>query len=61
MLVNVGSAWVRRQARGAGLTGVTASFLGLPLVRGLCPTCGDNQPWADELLWVFFFYVSLLC
>lgn len=38
MLVNVGSAWVRRQAQGARLTGVTASFLGLPLVRGLCPT-----------------------
>lgn len=36
MLVNVGSAWVHRQAQGAGLTGVTASFLGLPLVH----------PWA---------------
>lgn len=50
MLVNVGSAWVCRQALGAGLTGVTASFLGLLLVWGLCPTCGDDQPRADRLL-----------
>lgn len=59
MLVNVGCAWVCRQAQGAGLTGVTASFLGLPLVRGLCPTCGDDQPWANGLLWVIFYMLLL--
>lgn len=58
MLVNVGSVWARRQAQGAGLTGVTASFLGLLLVRGLCPTCGDDQPRADALLWVIFLHVA---
>lgn len=58
MLVNVGSVWARRQAQGAGLTGVTASFLGLLLVRGLCPTCGDDQPRADALLRVIFLHVA---
>lgn len=59
VLVNVGSAWVCRQARGAGLTGGTALFLGLPLVRGLCPTCGDDQPRANVLLWVNLFFFLL--
>ena len=42
----------------AGLTGVTTSFLGLPSVRGLCPTCGDNQPWAGGLLWVISLHAA---
>lgn len=50
LLVNAGSAWACEQAQGAGLTG--AALLGLLLVRGLCPTRGDNQPGATVLPWV---------
>lgn len=38
MLADVGSLCVRRLAQGAGLMGVTALFLGLLLLSGLCPT-----------------------
>lgn len=46
-LGGVGAVRVCRQEQGTRLTGVPASAVGLPCVRGLCPAGGDDVALSD--------------